>query len=343
MKNKKGASLLGVWIGLVMTIMVGGMFAYFMGVFPATSQEAIQAGTQDTITSVSDALNEGDPATAHIFVYDRANDNTNTQVATTIYCQDQTGTMVVNGATSSASTYYSQAANIGDVFTCWAIATGYQVLAPTTVEITQSTENIKIDAFKVATSAQLDIFSDTYVGGDSSGGKVNVTGVGASGTGTLHKMRIKNNNTNEWLNLGGIYFDASAVTNVSSIDATGGLVLYNFKSGAEASMVTSSLPKTTVSARKSYMDFVFEIDSDSNSAGNQALLIEENDYFETGNVVLTADSDGCTNDYISPYMFQKGYFVKTLGEGIGYGAENDASSGTGIGTDYSGDKFYCKA
>jgi hypothetical protein len=102
---------------------------------------------------------------------------------------------------------------------------------------------------------------------------------------------------------------------------------------------------TDQATRKPKWDYVFEFDDDAGLEGNQALLLEEGDYVETGSVTVES-SVGCTagstaGTSMVTYVFTKGYFRETKNTGVAYGHETDASSASVISADSTGPTVYC--
>lgn len=334
--NKQGkANVVGV-ILVIVAIIVGGSFVtylFFPGIIPAQSTlPAVQTEVQQAATQIK----SGDIATIGVDVRDISQTNINTKVAATFYCQDDEGNMLADATTASATAYTNVKTTVGSSVTCWAFDSTYQTFETANVVVTDEYDTLTIDAFKISTTAE----GKFYV--DSNSTKSQVVTVPADDEGTLDKMRIKNNASSGsgWLPLGGLYFNTAEGSNITDIDPSGGVSLYGMDQST-AQLIASSL--TTKASRKDSWDYVYELDSDSSAAGNQVLLMEENDYFETGTVVVKGDGDGCASveETITPYTFQKGYYRKTLGEGIGYGHETDASSATAIGTDVTLDTATC--
>lgn len=338
--NKKG-NVYALLIILLLAVAVGGggFAMYKMGAFSGESQKVVT--TTQTAQQVAQATKEGDVASIGVYVRDLSNNNIDTKLAVATYCIDNDGTMVIDGTSSSTSAEITGKTSMGKTITCYAFSSDYQTLEPSVVTVDEEYEHVLIDAYTLADSAQINIYNDQLQTG--TGGAVNLTGVGADATGTWQKLRIKNNDSDSILPLGGIYFNTVTSSNVSGIDAEGSATLYGMDHSS-AKFVESDL-STSVSTRKDNWDFVFEVDDDSSKSGNQPLLLEENDYVETGSVAVTADGDGCSSagELVSMYAFTKGYFRNTKSTGIGFGHETDASSASVVSADYTGDTWYCTA
>lgn len=336
--NKKGRTGVAgtvIAIAAVLVVAMLGIVIFVPGLLP--SQSAVSPSVQTEVAQTANEVKKGGIATFGVDVRDISQTNVNTKVAATFYCQDDEGNMLADGTTASTSGYTNVKTTLGSTVTCWAFDSTYQTYEPTNIEITSEYDTVTLDAYNLSTSATGDFFKD---GNFTASQTLTVT---ADNEDTLDKLRLKNSavSGSGWLPLGGIYFDTVASSNVSDIDATGGVTLYGMDA-TSAKLVTSDL-NTRVNSRKESWDYVFEIDADSAEPGNQVLLMEENDYFETGVITVKGDGDGCggADETITPYTFQKGYYRKTLGDGIGYGHETDASSSTAIGTDQTLDTITC--
>lgn len=334
--NKKGkANIAGMVIAIVAVLAVA-MFAVYLFVPELLPAQSTLPNVQTEVQQVAKEVNKGGIATFGVDVRDISQTNINSKVAAAFYCQDDEGSMLADGTTSSASAYTNVKTTLGSSVTCWAFDSTYQTYKPANIEIDRDYDTLTIDVFNISASATGDFFKDS-----NSTEAQHVT-VPANNEGTLDKLRLKNSASSGsgWLPLGGIYFDTVAGSNISDIDVSGGVTLYGMDQPS-AKLVKSEL--TSKASRKENWDYVFEVDGDNSKEGNQVLLMEENDYFETGVVVFKGDGDGCTTtqETITPYTFQKGYYRKTVGEGIGYGHETDASSATAIATDVTLDTITC--
>ena len=333
--NKK-ANWIGVGLLIVGILGITMLGLYLTGVL--TPQATVQQTTQ-TAQQVAQATKTGDVSSLGVYVRDISNNNINTKVAVPVYCQDDAGSFIIDGTSSSTTAEITGKTEIGRTVTCWAFNSTYQS-EPVTVKIDGESPHIVIDSYKVPTSAKLQFYDDTYTTG--TGGAINMS-AGADATDTFQKMKFTNNNSDTMLPLGGFYFDIIESSNVSALDISGSASLSGMDK-ATTQIVESDL-STKVSARKTLWDFVFEIDDDSSQSGNQALLMEENDYLETGSVSVTADGDGCSGsaDLISSYAFTKGYYRSNKEDSVKYGHETDATTSAVITSDITGETFYCTA
>lgn len=355
MKNKRGNAVgvtLVVLMGLIFLTMVGGgIYLYAKG---GGTQTGV-GGEGSTVQQVVEQTQSGDVAQIKVYVRDLSNNNVNTKVAVAVYCQDSDGNFIIDSTSSSTSAEISGSTTRGKTISCWAFNSTYQTMSqPESLgenakyldrAVNEEVEHIVIDAFAVATNGHLQFYNDQYATG--TGGAINVTSVGADGTGTLQKLRYTNNNTDKWMPLGGVYFATVTGSNVSTIDVSGSATLSGLDH-ASAQVVDSSLA-TKVSTRKDNWDFVFEVsDATTKMAGNdgnQPVILEENDYLESGSVKVTGDGDGCTSagELVSSYAFTKGFYRASKSQAVEYGYETDASSSAVITSDITGDTFYCTA
>ena len=338
MNNK--AQALATWLLVILiavAVIGGGVYLFTSGDKSAsgTSQQIIQQTAKD----IAKETKSGDVASVGVYVRNLANDNVNTKIAVPIYCQDNTGGWVIDGTTSSTTAETTGKSTIGKTITCYAFNSTVQTMTPSVTVIDEEAEHIVIDAYVLTTGALMTFYDDSYTVADL--GVSNVT-LDSEGSESLQKLRIKNNASDEFLPLGGIYFSTVASANVTDVDITGSASLEGMDHSS-AQIVQSSL-STSVSTRKDNWDYVFEIDDDSGKAGNQVLLMDENDYLDTGAVVVSStNSNGCDGaEAVTPYLFTKGYFRESTGEGVGYGHESDAVSSAVISTDITDSSlFYC--
>lgn len=349
MKNKKGNAT-GVVLVVAVLLLVAGVFGFGAWYIMANPSSQSGVGGNTIVQDVADATSEGDVAQIKVYVRDLANSDVNTKIAVPIYCEDNEGNMILDGTTSSTSTETSGSTTRGTTVSCYAFNSSIQTAEQASgVEanrkywnrvVDEEIEHIVIDAYTVNTVAPLmDFYDDTLTVADS--GAVNLS-VGADGSDSFSKMRFKNNDTDKWIPLGGFYIDVIEATNISNIEMAGSATL----SGMDHSstQIKDSDLTTKVTARKSIFDYVFELDDDASESGNQALLLEENDYLETGAVTVYSDvgcTAGSTGARMVAYAFTKGYFRETKGTGIGYGHENDQSTASVITADLTGSTVYC--
>jgi len=322
-----------ILIILVAIAVVGGGAIWYSTRGDAAAQTAIQ-----TAADVAAVSKSGDVASIGVYVRDLSNNNVNTKVAVPVYCQGDDGSFIIDATSSSTTAEITGKTTVGTEITCWAFNSTVQS-EPVTITVDDEVEHILIDSYEVAISGHTQFYSDTFATG--TGCLVNIT-AGSDATGTISKMRYTNNNTDQWVPLGGFYFNIVEGSNVSEFDISGNAVLSGMDH-ASTQIVESDLA-FKVSARKTLSEFTFEID-DSSEAGNQVLLMEENDYLETGSVSGTADGDGCiaanADDLIVAYAFTKGYYRSNKEDSIKYGAETDATQAAVISADMIGDTICC--
>jgi len=342
MKNKKGQA----WIGIVLVVLIaiglaGGGYYIFTKPDPSSV-----AGT--TVTDIAQATKSGDVASIGVYVRDIVNDDVNTKVAVPVYCQGSDGSFIIDGTSSSTSAEITGKTTIGDTVTCWAFNGTQQTLAPVIMKVDQEVEHLVIDSYRVAVTTTMDYYDDSL---DVADDGVKNLSVASEGSDSFSKLRLKNNVSDSILPIGGIYIDVIENSNITSIELSGSATLSGFSdtianSAHSSTNIVDSTLSTTVSARKSLWDYVFEFDDDSSAPGNQPLLLEENDYVETGSITVSSDV-GCADDSgnngarMRNYVFTKGYFRETKNTGVGYGHETDATTGTVITADAPGSIVYC--
>lgn len=334
MKGKKGNAI-GVSIVLILLLVVG-MFA-FIGVQQGwfTKQKVTATGTgtgSGTGTGATANPNQGDASSLQIYVVDTANKDKTTKVAVPVYCIDGDGAMIARGDSSSTTTALSVKTTIGAKVTCYAFNSTYQTKTPAVINVDKSYMPVTIEAFAMPTGIKMQVYND-QLQIVSTATAVNLTGVGSDLTATLQKLRIQNNNTQKIVPLAGFYFATIQSSNISSIDVAKGSVA-----------LSASTIKPTATARKDNFDYAFEFDNDAETAGNQEILLADNEYVETGAVSIKGNGNGVSSETVSTYGFIRGYYSSSLGDAIKKGIETDASTGTIInGADYTGDSFTVKS
>jgi len=347
MKNKRGSGATVAVLIMLGILVLGGIGAlvYFVGIAPQTGV-GDGTGTGTGTGTIAQQVNEGDVAQLKVYVEDASAQNTQTKVAVATYCKDSKGNLIIDGTSSSTSAEISGSTTRGETITCWAFNSTYQTVSPVVTTMDGEVQHAVVKAFRVTTNGALTVYGEVS-GSTISGtaGKVNVTGVGVDQTGTLQKIRYKNNNTNQWMPLGGFYFDKVAGSNISLIDITGSASLYGVSDHTSTNIVASTLDNR-VSSRSDKWDFVFEVDDKSAETGNQAIILEGSDYLDSGTVKVTGNGNGCDltaspGELVSTYAFSKGYFRSTKTNDISYGHQNDAPAGAVISTDAIGSTFYC--
>lgn len=351
MKNKSGKVTFQTILLTVLTIAVVGGIIGFFAIYSNVQniQQTLPSSTttKEVVNQITSGTKDGKVSNLGVYVYDLENNNKNTKVAVPVYCQDEKGNFVLDGIASSTTTLITGSTEIGRTITCWAFNATYQS-NPTLITITGESPIVNINAFRTlgAGYGHLQFYTDTLVTG--TGGIVNVTAEGSSGSGTLNKLRFTINQSNNAYWLGGFYFDKIVGSNVSTIEI-GEIASLQGNLGHASTTIVPSKLGTSVSSRTEQWNVIFEIDDNSAKEGNQPLLMHQNDYIESGSVKVIANGLGCNNvagttDLISSYAFQKGYFRSAVTNGgVKFGSETDATAPAVIGSgDVTGDTFYCK-
>lgn len=335
-------------IAVVLAIVGGSFLVYdqFYSKDAKTQSVTGAGGTTTTVASqVAEATKEGKVAQIGVKVRDVANADQNTKVAVATYCQDSKGNFIIDGVVSSTTADTKAGTTIGEKITCWAFNSTYQTKKPLVIDVTtESMGGLVIDAFRVTTSTgKLAWYDDQSNTG--TGGQINVTVAGTNGVGTMTKIRIHNNVSNQIMPVGGFYFSTVPGANVTNIKVGGSAKIVG-GSHSDTTVVASSLGNG-VTSRKDNFDYVFEFDDDPTTEGNQALLLDQNDYVETGAVEIHS-STGCSpaGEALNSTIFTKGYYKSTQdGGGVKYGHQTDASPPAVVTLDIVGpnaESIYCK-
>ena len=331
MKNKKGNVATWVFIGLILVIaLVAGGFWW--------NSQSTPGETAVTAAAVSGIAKVGNVASIKVFVRDVAQNDINTKLAVATYCQANTGEFIIDATSSSTSAEITGQTTIGKVITCWAFNSTVQTMTPVTITVNAEVEHIVIDAYQVPTSSEMTIFDSSLNSANT--GTVNLS-VGADGSDSFSKMKFKNDNTNKWIPLGGFFYDVVEDTNVSDVDMSGSVVLFGFGSEAIPTTISRNTENTAVNDRKSKWDYVFGMSDNAN--GQNALIIEQNDYIETSPITISS-SVGCSGNLGGRLIikaYTNGYFRETKNTGVAYGFENDASTASVITADHTGATVYC--
>ena len=336
--NKKGQTVAWVLIAVIVVGFIGvGAFLYNQST-PST-QSIVQGAT-----AVADLQKAGKVASVGVFVRDLANDDVNSKIAVATYCMDDNGQFIIDGTTSSTTAEITGKTTVGSTITCYAFNSTVQTMKPSTIRVDGEVAHVVIDAYSVSVGGTVDFYDDTFTVADNGVANLSIT---SEGSDTYQKFKFTTTDSDEFYPLGGFYLNTVEDTNVSVIDFTGSATVGGVSGKSSTSIVDSAL-STRVSARKSNWDFVFEIDdSDAvpGNSGNNPIILDENDFIESGVINVESDnSGGCANDELVSFnSFTKGYYRQSQGTGIGYGHENDATSGSVITADIDLDDFYCGA
>ena len=343
MKSKKAQAvpiimvILGIALVAIMGVAVYGIF------MKPTTESVVQTGIA---SQIGQATSQGDVAQIKVYVRDIAQDDVNTKKAVPIYCIDSEGQFVIDGTTSSTTAETSGSTTRGNTITCYAFNSTFQTLNPTVVNVDEEIEHIVIEGYTIATAGLYEFYDSTLTLANGGASNISISGEGSD---SYDKLKFKNNNTNQWLPLGGFYFNVITGTNVSDLDISGTATVKGKTHGASTSIVESDLA-TKVTARKDNWDYVFEIDdseySATGNAGNNPIILEENDYLETRTVDVESTVGGVTgteSDIITARYFTKGYYRASKSQEIQYGHETDASASAVITADDNGGWFYLDA
>ncbi|MBU0958192.1 MAG: hypothetical protein KKF56_05275 [Nanoarchaeota archaeon] len=340
--NKKG-NVLAVLMLLFMGVLAVSVVLLITGVIELPTTTVSTATSTQTAQQVATATKTGDIASLGVYVRDLANDDINTKLAVATYCQDDKGEFIIDGTTSSTTAEITGKTEIGRTVTCWAFSSTIQS-DPKTIKIDGESPHIVIDAYTITGDGNLQFYTDTFTTGT---GVTNVTIASAGQSDTLQKMKYTNNVSDKFLPLGGFYFATASGSNVSGVDISGSATLGGMDHAS--TQIVSSVLTSRVATRKDNFDFVFEVDDDSTKAGNQVLLMDEQDYLESGTVVIEASSTACNpqagvGDLVSSFAFTKGYYRSSIENSVKYGHETDATTASLVSAnDVIGATFYCNS
>lgn len=191
-------------------------------------------------------------------------------------------------------------------------------------------EQLKLDVHSICPKGlEMKIFDETN-------NEAKNLSVGASQSNSFDRLKFRNNNSDCAYNLAGFYIDLTSTgSNITTIVIDG-----------DASYTGITKTSTSLEREKDKDDLVYALDS--------PIMLKESQKWFSGDVTVTADGDGCTNqgESVNVYAFDEAKFLKKDGSGIGSGWENDADSPADVG---GGDvhlllsatttetSFYCKA
>lgn len=227
--------------------------------------------------------------------YNRQADNANTLVAITsgLYVWDLiTGAFIADGVTTSTSARTSVSGTQGKTYKSLAYTTGSYYGDIKEKPLGEFTD-LDLDVHASCNTILVKSYDTSLANGK------NLTGIGANGEGYFEKFKIKNNNTNCAYNFAGLYFDTIVTSNISKITVEEGKHPFYNKA-------TDGNP-IAIERVKELDDFVWMVDADSVKTGYQPVFLQEYDEFDTGNVVVKADGDGCVGnlDEVDVYSFDK--------------------------------------
>lgn len=341
--GKKGnaqATVITVFVVVGVLFLIGG--GIYLG--PKLVTQSAVGGSGDIVTEITQKSDEGDVAQVKVYVRDTAADDVNTKLnGVPIYCWDNDGTFIIDGTSSSSSAEISGSTTRGKDITCGAWDSTHQTKVLATVNVNEDIEHVVIDAFTVGTSGTFTFYDDTFTTANSGASNVTISG---EGTDSFQKMRFKNSVTNRIIPLGGFYVNTVTGTNISHIDISGSATLTGMDHAS--TQIESSTLGTKVTSRKDNFDYVFEVDDSAFKSGKDpmaydVLYLEENDYLETGSVVIESDvgCDAMSENAMTWYAFTKGFFRETKGSGVDFSHETDAASASVITADIGSATVYC--
>jgi len=322
MKNKKGSiAIYLLIIGVFVLISIAG-YAVWKFSSPA-QQSTINPNTQETINQITQASSEGKAASLKLWVRDDAQD-TDTKAAVPIYCvDDATGTFLADAKTSSTSDTTTVSVVTGQYVTCYAFNSTFITKAPLKVHIDAESVTKVIEGYTVKSGVgKIDFYRDNAA---TSGQNVSLSGTNSQDH--FQKLRFTVNGSNSVFPLAGFYLDTVSSSNVSDIDMSGKVTLFN-NAKDSSSLIKNTNVNTNVGARKDKMNYVFTV-GQADANGNNVILLEQNDYAETGTVNVKS-STGCiaNGELVNSYAMGAGYYKAADGSKISFGTETDASPAT---------------
>ena len=322
--NKKGSSTaVAIWVILVVIILIASIGGYAIIKYNARQtaldqQKQAEAEGKEPV-SLAD-LRCGEISNLKLYVQDQENNDPTTKVASEIYCIDKDGKKVIDGTNSSTTAETTGSTSKCNTIKCISFSKeAYYGEWKTINTDFQETLHEIIPVSTVAKGGLLELYTTTLTTG-----QVNITGVGANAEKTLDHLKYTNNDSDSAMNLAGFFFDIGYGGNVSKIEV---------KSGD--STITDTGLKFEVTADKEKDDFVSEIDDDSATPGNQPIILHEYDEFESGKIIIGANSNGCASggEGITVYAFDKANFKARDGT-IQFGHQTDTDTVADVGASH---------
>ena len=335
--NKFGRGNTGIYVfGAVFLVVIASLMIWAV---TSSRQEAIPsagAPAGAAVTTLLEETKKGTASTGKIFVYDQESSTAQTPVSVPVYIQDETGAFVLDGDASSA-TRLSANTQIGRTLDIWAFNDSFYPVPIVDLEVKGEAPSIDLKVHKVSASLQLMPADDSaYSSSTTTNYGVNLTGVTANAVSTnINRIKVTNNGTYDAYNLAGFYVDALVGTNTTDVDLTGAASVSGIPGVSSVNIVDSTIPTSQQERIRNSNDYVFDIDSDSVTAGNQPLMLHQGDYINTGTLTTTWDGDGCPGegDYLIVWAFDKSCYrsVKADGGIVCDAISNDAATQVDIG------------
>lgn len=354
MKKKSNFGIILSAIIITILLIAGGIFAllYFKVIKYELPKEEIKENITEKITEnkTQPGLPLGTQSEISVLVRDNAASDPQTTMAVKTYCIDDQGEWILDGVVSSKTAPITGNTKTGRKVTCSAFNSTFQSI-PLTKEIDGTTASFDIQGYSVSFTAFSRFYDrignpttlqgPCYPLGNKSCFGANIT-IASESSASFNKIRTTNNATNKWLPLGGWYFWVNRTSKFIDIDLSGSARLYG-PDHETAQIIEDSQLTTQNSQRIKYWEFVAEIDDDPNTKGNQPVILEGNDYIETGPVLVKTSAAcvaGADNGMV--FAFAKGYYRSTTESSVKFGHEKDDSSRSLIlRQDWNGSQFKC--
>jgi hypothetical protein len=316
MRGKKANALVTtiIVVAIIVAVVISGVTLFTV---LSDRQSGIEPGKTQT-ELIAEQTKSGDVAQIKVYARDLANDNQNTHVAATLYCVDDLGNFVIDGETGSSSARTTGSTTRGRKVSCYAADSTYQTLDENNVdntefdywdrEIDEEVELITIDAYTIAASSRMDLYTST----DNVVHRQHNITISTEGSDSYNTMEFENNDTDKWYPLAGFYADVYTTSNISDVYAEGTAIVKNNPDISSVTLYNKQL-STSVGSRKETWDYTIVVDADSSKDGDQVLILEQNDYIETGSLVVET-TEGCSHadhNNVTMYSYIKGWYRTT--------------------------------
>ena len=355
--DKRGKGNAGLIIFGILALLFISSVAVWIGLKIPSAQEQALGGTEESAKTIAAATNVGKASSVRFFAYDLEAASTSTPTSVPLYVQDDGGSMVVDGTVLGTTTRTVANTEIGKTLKFSAFNTSSypslvpytsngQVIDPMNYKVVGESPSVDVYTHAIATGMSIQLIDDTTFTTSDATGELNVTAAASTTSTDFSRVRIENNATDAAYQLGVIWLDTVVSTNVSSTDLIGTATVSGVANKASTQIVTSTLDAKARQRIQDQDDYIWEIDDDPVTAGNQPIMLHEADYINTGTLSVTLDGDGCTatvDDSLTLRIGDKSSFRSAKSASIVHNAfSNDADSPVDVGgADFVAPIAYC--
>lgn len=311
--NNKGRTNPIMWIlAIGVLVVIGLLTAFIFGITP----QQVGVGLDDGDSGKASTSLVGKSASLTVDAEDKSADDVTTRRAVPIYVQNPDGDWIQTGQSSTTSSGSSTAVTSGitvsnDPYVVLAFNTTYgSTNAGTEVLIDNEAPDVNVPVFTRADHLEVTL----YDADDTALSRVSANlSLSAGETNNFNRLKVKVNQTNTAFYWYGVYFDIADNTNVSTIVLKDGDVSF------ENNGNSGTLPLESISV------------DDKNFKLTAPQYMTEFDEKNTGNVVVSASGNDVATESYTLYIADGSYYFSSQGQGVQFGAENDATAPSDIG------------